>query len=248
MKDDRRDQLQEQYEEAAFSLLMDQYAEEEGKRLLLEFEEAERKGDVPEIPPELDEKCLQLIKGTFAKKRRKDRIRRIARKLTSAAALVLLFLGLATTLVMSVDAIRIPVMNFFLYNETQYSSLFLGEDRNPVPFQENITSKIKSAPLPSDYELIIDRSEDNGTFFLCYQNTEGHLISFTTYLPDCALNYDTENIVQTELTIYDHPAFFIVKDGYRVIWLDSDENMACDFYATNLDENLFWEIVYIIAE
>lgn len=70
MSDQRKQQLVEQYEDLALSMLMEDYAQAEGERLLREFEEAERNGGLPEMPEELDRKCRNLIETSFAKQAR----------------------------------------------------------------------------------------------------------------------------------------------------------------------------------
>ena len=70
MSDQRKQQLVEQYEDLALSMLMEDYAQAEGERLLREFEEAERNGELPEMPEELDRKCRNLIETSFAKQAR----------------------------------------------------------------------------------------------------------------------------------------------------------------------------------
>lgn len=68
MKD--RDTLIEQYDDAVFALLMDEYAEESGAELLRRFQEEADAGLVPEIPGELDRRCMDLIDDEFRSRSR----------------------------------------------------------------------------------------------------------------------------------------------------------------------------------
>lgn len=63
-----REQLQEEYEDALFALLMYDVAELEGRRA---EEENERLRNDPNarVPEDLDRKCLQLINRHFLKKK-----------------------------------------------------------------------------------------------------------------------------------------------------------------------------------
>lgn len=56
--------LMEDYEDAMMRLVMYRVAQEEGKRLLQEAEDLEKSGF--EVPKELDEKCLKLIRDACA--------------------------------------------------------------------------------------------------------------------------------------------------------------------------------------
>lgn len=70
MDDHRKQQLVEQYEDLALSLLMEDYADEEGERLLQDFKAAKRSGELPELPTTLDQKCRKIIDASFAKQNR----------------------------------------------------------------------------------------------------------------------------------------------------------------------------------
>lgn len=57
----RNDPLEKQALDAALARFMDEYARAEGERLWQEFQEAQRTGMAPEMPPELDAACRRLI-------------------------------------------------------------------------------------------------------------------------------------------------------------------------------------------
>ena len=61
MKSEREKTLIENYEEAAFALMMDRKMQEDGEKLL---QENERLGSDPDflLPDGMDERCLRLIK------------------------------------------------------------------------------------------------------------------------------------------------------------------------------------------
>jgi hypothetical protein len=61
MNGKQKEESNEQYEEIVLALLLNEHAEQQGEELLLEFEEACARGEVPEVPFELDQKCRQLI-------------------------------------------------------------------------------------------------------------------------------------------------------------------------------------------
>ena len=76
MSTEKKEDLIEQYEDAAFALMMSNYAEQEGNRLLQEFEEAKARGEVPAVPEELDKKCRKLIHKAYQTERVKARIKK----------------------------------------------------------------------------------------------------------------------------------------------------------------------------
>lgn len=63
-----REQLQEEYEEALFTLMMDYVAQADGKQYL---EENERLKNDPaaQIPESVDQRCLQTIQRAFQRRK-----------------------------------------------------------------------------------------------------------------------------------------------------------------------------------
>lgn len=63
-----REQLQEEYEDALFALMMNYVTEAEGKRLRAE-NEALKQDPTAQIPEHLDQRCLQTIQRAFLRKK-----------------------------------------------------------------------------------------------------------------------------------------------------------------------------------
>ena len=254
MTDKRREMLQEQYEEAALSLMMDEIAEEEGQQLLQQFDLTEQAGELPELPDALDEKNKHLIRDTFHKQNRKERLRRAAKRLTVTCVCVLIFFGLSATLINSVDALRIYVGNFLLSQDERFSTILLSDEAKKER-QENqeqtltMMERLIMAPIPPEYELIIEQYLENGLFFMCLMNQEEDIIQFSAYdMKDSVINVDTEDAKVTETEICGHVATFIEKDEYTLLWLDEENGLLYDLYASNMDYYLFWEIAEVLAQ
>ena len=94
MNDTRREQLLDQYEDAALELLMDEYAEADGERLWNEFLTAEKNGNVAPIPKDLDLKCKQIIRKSLEKSKRKAILSRAKHVFSKAAIFLLIFSSL----------------------------------------------------------------------------------------------------------------------------------------------------------
>lgn len=77
----KRETLIEQYDDAVFALLMDEYAENSGAELLRQYQEALDTGLVPEIPEELDRRCTEAIDTEFRSRRWKAWLKYICRGL-----------------------------------------------------------------------------------------------------------------------------------------------------------------------
>lgn len=247
MKDERRQRLLDQYEDAALQLLMDEYAEAEGERLLKEFEEAERRGEVEDIPEELDQKCRQIIHRSFAAKRRKDKVTSIGKMLGKVAVIVFLLTGFSTTVVLSVEAFRVPVLNYLIKNNIRFTSLLFSDKEEEV--EENPYDEVAIDDfIPSEYRLIKKNVEQKGISSFVYENTDSKIISLQITPSDGMLNYDTENANTVPMKINGHEAIYIEKEGNRIIWFDAERSLIFDLYSNGLNKSEFWEIAYGLAE
>lgn len=247
MSNEHRQALLDQYEEASMMLLMDEYAEADGARLLQEFEEAEKNGEVPEVPATLDAKCRELIQTSFTKQNGIRRFTKLARAFGKAAVFLFAFLGLTATMVFSVDAFRIPVLNFFLDHSERYTSVAF-DDQSQYPAMDSKDLAESIAPLlPSGYQLVSADITGEGMCFILFQDKEEHIISLNTCPSSGQLFIDTEDSAQEEITLNGQRAVFIDKDGYRVIWADADAGSAFDLFANGLDLTTFHKLAYSIS-
>lgn len=246
MDNKHRQELLEQYEEAAMMLLMDEYAEADGARLLYQFEEAEKNGQVPEIPADLDEKCRKLIQDSFAKQERKNRLLQLGKAAGRVAVYVLVLLGLTTSVVLSVDAIRVPVLNFFMEQTERYSTVSFDKTIPTISPEENPLSEQIKAWLSDDYSLVVEEY-NNGETFLVYQNRTNQIISFSVANSVGQQVIDTEDATQEEMTLNNYPAILIKKDGYRLIWSDEKTDLVFDLYANGLELDTFIKLAHRIS-
>lgn len=248
MIDKRRERLIEEYEEAAIRLLMDEYAEIEGEALWQEFEKAVADGEVPDVPKDLDEKCRKLIDSSFSKQRRKHTLIRTTTAIARFAACFCIILGLTTVTVLSVDAFRIPVLNFFMEISSKYSSVSFDESDTTTDIHNHILERVSGAPISEGYQLAAQNMYDDGTISFLYQNENGYLITLEVRPSQGKLYYDTEDATQTDKELCGHSAIFIEKDGFRIIWTNETQDVTFDLFSNGLEENAFWKLAYYLAE
>lgn len=247
MNDEYRKQLIEQYEDAALALLMDEYAETDGERLQRDFEAAEQAGAVPDVPDALDRKCRQLIQNSFNKQKRNAQLRKLSRSAVKAAAFLMILLGLATTMVLSVDALRTPVLRFFLRHEEQYTSITFSEPTASLTPEEQILEKIRSAPIPEGYALT-KQEINNGIIMLSFcENALGKEIWIEAFPASGVLNVDSEDAEYTETTINGYQAFYIEKDGYCITWCDDNLQTVFTLRANGLSKDDFWKLASALS-
>ena len=214
-------------------------------KILKEYEEAKHKGTLPEMPEELEAKCRDLIDEAFGSARRRARVKRIGAAVAKAAMVVLILLGLSTVTVLSVDAFRVPVLNFLIGRNEKYTSINSGEivytEQNTL---ENVIQRVNRF-IPEGYEQISCVSMD-AQYSVVYQNTHNHVIYFTYTKESCTINIDTEDTSYTSLDFGDFSAVFSKKDGCRLIWVDTQSQVSCTLFADGMEESAFWEFAYLL--
>lgn len=181
MKVNHKLELLDQFDDAAFALMMDEYAEAEGERLRMEFEEATRSGMTPAKPDSLDEKCRKQIRREFGKQRRKEYVVRGKSVAVRAAACILVALCISATLIMSVEAFRVPFWRFLMeehgvrtdFDFTDYDTNDKGGVLDePLGMEDPVMMYI-----PVGYRCV-SFEKDHGRIASRYETDDGRYIEF----------------------------------------------------------------------
>lgn len=246
MRDVRTEQLLLQYEDAALGLLMEDYADTEGARVLQAFEAASRQGEIVPLPEDVDAKCLQLIDRAYAKTRRQEAVSKLLRTTGAVLAAVLVLFSLASITVLSVEALRVPVLNFILSKTNRYTSLQLNSGDTPSQAHDGIADLV-AALIPSDYRLVNQSDPDTDMLHLRYANEEGKLILVVVEPASAAILIDTENTQMIEMEVGEHTAFLMQKDGLHILWHDEEAALIYQVFADGLPADDFWILIYGLA-
>lgn len=178
-------ELLDQLDDAAFALMMDEYAEAEGERLRAEFEADMRAGLTPPKPEGLDEKCRKQIKAEYGRARWKEYGVRARKMAVKAAAVLLIGIGIAAATVMSVEAIREPFWRF-ITKEYNVSTVFDFDDnaKNEDDSVKHIDPIETEDPVfmlvPAGYRCVSFETE-NGRIRSRYETEDGEYITFSMY-------------------------------------------------------------------
>ena len=244
MKVNHKLELLDQFDDAAFALMMDEYAEAEGERLRMEFEEATRAGLTPAKPDSLDEKCRKQIRREFGKQRRREYAARGKSLALRAAACILVALCISATLIMSVEAIREPFWRAITKEYGGYIDLNQNGLANSEEQSDDILQAISNDPLfldkPADYNCI-SAIDDNGRLNAIYEKDDGTQIMIGVF-------YQTADGMLMEEDEYTR---HITRDGYtmsyrcddlvkEMVWFDS--KIESTFYVsseTASDEDIY---------
>jgi len=250
MNGERRKQLVEQYENAAMELLMDEYAQADGESLWQDYCAVQSRGDAPEIPEALDQACMRGIRAYFEKEKRHARLKQTMRRICIAACVSILLVAASATLVMSVEALRVPTLNYLLTHFDSFAMLSFSEEaKGWVEDNERIMESIGHL-IPDGYEVELDSPSYYGSVCLVYKNDQGHIISFVAVSMDGSLSVNTENAEVETVIINGYPGMYIEyieKDSCQVVWSNVEQKRTYCLYASALDSKLLWQIVYALA-
>lgn len=230
--------LIEDYEDALMRLVMYRVAQEDGKRLLQEAQELDISGF--EVPKELDEKCLKLIReGCASEKRSKaasleaafeepspHRGLRLYAVVRAAVVAILAAVVLFCAAYALNEDFRVGVLNFFLElreNGTWFS-FQKGGRKNNGAYQPQASGMEGEFPfeftyIPEGYELIKQKVYDLGPegkrYYCGYSAIEDLPREFYFDIGPISegtgLLVDTEDAVVTEITIHGYDGWLIEK-------------------------------------
>ncbi len=213
--------LYEEYEDSLFKLIMHNAATKEGQ-IFLE-EKAKLKND-PEFQPSPAEvrKFNQQLDTHLKRQQVYARKQRILNTINKAAVAMVIMLVVLGSAVMTVEAVRIRVLNFVMNIEPEYTSFAL-EDSDKG--ESTIIDWYKAyAPtfIPAGYE-VSGVSTDQYAKSIEFKNKQGLLITYMELSEGSKPQLDTENASIETININGHEGKLIKKDSLvTLIWSMND--------------------------
>lgn len=241
----------EEYEQIMLALLLNEHAEQQGEELLREFEEACVRGELPEVPAELDRKCRKLIDKKRKRIVRKELLVRSVQTIGRVVTMLFVVLGVCTALVLSVDAMRTPAINLIREQYKQYSSIGgikdltnQGEDSIRGVYDSESLKLLLDNVVPEGYECVNKVDMANNTFFIAYLNSTDNLIVLDSFRRESVIKADTENAEIQSMMICGYDGLYLIKDNLRkVIWYMPENEQFYILWADGLEEKAFWALV-----
>lgn len=216
---DRREELQDRYEDALFALLMDGMAVDEGKKAL---EENERLKNDPaaEVPEEVDKRCRKTIRRRFTQLR----LRAVGRVTGRALCMMAMILGVASFLFVGAFAasstVRATVLNLVVEVFPDSTSFFFTEEQ-----PQDTLRQVTVGWVPEGFTLV-DQGNNDYQSWSIYQGNGGTSLQVICEIGDgITLNVDTENTAYSEIVnINNSEARIYEKEGrLQIIWSTSDK-------------------------
>jgi len=219
--------LEEQYVDASAALIMDQYTKRLSQKLEQEMESDNGFADL-DYPEALDQRCQQLIQEEYTRMRRKKRLLTAKRVLNRAAILFVALIALGGVLFMTVDAIRIPIMNFFIEKQEE-SWHITGSSQDTTIVESPGTStwgftNSYANRMPSEFGVTEILADSEDSFVGIFGNALGQEIRLSINPAGASISVDSENAdITKEVSINNFQGVLIVEREYcRLVWLQDE--------------------------
>lgn len=183
--------LNEAYEDGLFRLVMNEVAEAEGQSLL---EENKALNIDPEnLPTEKDlARFEKLLNAHLKKARRKKQAPKILRRtLVAVASVVIVF----STMMLTVQAFRIQVLNFLINIEPKYTSLGLNSSNNDQSSGKlvvNWANAYMPTYIPKGYKIGSISSTESTKKIVFNNLNNDSTVLYTDYISPYSIAIDTE--------------------------------------------------------
>ena len=186
------------------------------------------------LPETGEKKILNLIN----KQVRKEKVNRILKKLVKIAAIFFIIVTVCTITIISVEALRVPILNLFTYTEEKITDIEFIDNQSNV---EGVSFEDCFEYVPEGFELASEEI-DGLDASLIYTNMDEESIFIDMYYGGSSLGVDTENAEYGEIIINESKGFYSTKNGSANLVFTKNE------YVYSIIANLDLSEIIKIAE
>lgn len=220
MGDARKEQLIRQYEDAALALTQQEQAQEDTH--------------TPDACP---------------KSRKPGLLLRIFRACAIAAVVALAVLGLATATVLSVDALRVPVLNFILDHGGKFAFIDVGFNDAGLEKQFKAMVKTVKANAPEGYAIVNDPATDDAILLIRMENSKEDILHVVANRESTSIKVNTEGAQIQEVELKGgQKGYLIITDCLYCIWHDEAKGLIISVSTMNVEPDEFWKLVNALAK
>lgn len=240
-------ELQDRFSDAAIALMMDQYAQEDGNALLQRYQEV-----ADTMPELLDRHCQRVIQNAHKRTLMRSTLKRAAR----AAACVFLILTLTCPFAMSVEAIRIPVLNFMLKHGKGFTEITFSQDTDSFSALDQLRTLIWMS-IPEGYQFDIENvhtskfrgTETVSSLLVRYEDNQKDILEISILKAKGSINIDSQDSVVTPMDLYGQQAVFVAdEEELRVLWVNESQGQLYSVIGYGTEPDTFWECVHTLSK
>lgn len=227
-----QNELWERYEDAMFTLLMDEVAHQEGQEQL-EWKKQLNDDPSAALPEEVRKKGEQTIRKAFAAQSRRSARHVGFRMFQRIAVAVMLVILTAVCAFAAFPEMRVAVLNMMeqtFSDHTEFEFTAGNEEE-----YASVNFDVQPLWLPDGF-LMTDEGRNNKTVFKTYENgQEGSIFISESEETDLSMAVDTEDAEKQDIKIRDYQGKLIEKDTWRCILFSVPEkNMLVYIDAENV--------------
>lgn len=226
----------ERYVDASVALFMECYCATLSEDIHRQVDQVQ--ADDLAFPAALDDRCRSAIKKEYAVRKRKQSLKSIAKGLRYAASFAVVLLALASVLFISVEAIRVPIINYYIAQSDQYVEFTSRQQEAPDGLANINAEDPLAGLLPEGYELTKLENNLPKSTQAIYKDSDNNSILFSMYPSNTIVRVDSENTqIVKEIQICGYNGLLVVKDGRTTVaWGYESDSKTISIIASSLTE------------
>lgn len=237
---------EEQIRDASLLILMDEYAQADGQKLLSQFEASGMT-----MPDSLDKICQLQLERYRQKSEKSTLLRNTVYRVAKIAAVLMIVCSLSVNLILSVEAIRVPCLNFFIritdyFTEINFSDKQTSRDSGVLPFYP-----------PDEYTVVIQKHNYDdfskirldSILFYGFQKDDGSMLSIESLPAEGSISLDTEDSESVSFFMNGMKAIHIFKNNgeQTIVWFDEPHKRIYNVFCSNMDKDEFLSYLMILS-
>ena len=220
-----KDRIYEELEDKKLELLLQEYAEEEGHRLI---EENNRLRENPNyaVPEAFGRACQEAIEKAAKQEKRKVRWSVVQKSLKRVAVVAIVLCLTGGTLFCTVDAFRFYILNTFSSNSETNTRIDVTE----LPEDMERTNYISKIWLPDGYSHSFSDYSTELFQIHCFRDSDGNTIELVCMSEfSGTYNVDDENADKArDVMVNGNAARLITKDKIQLSWFIPELSIWCN--------------------
>ena len=243
----RRENLEREYEDVLFSLIVDRVMEKEADQLIAENERLKNDPNFV-ISKSMDDKCLDAIHERYNDRKRKRNTSRFRSIAMRAAIFIGVLLIAAAIPIFSVSALRTASINRIVRifgRETVITADNNADNVDPI-------SVLKSPSwFPAGAWRVVFVADEVTVYLVRYEDADENAIVYSEIPAEgSTLSIDTEDSdVKTDVFVNNYKAILAIKEGRTIVtWIDDQNELFCTLEVYGPEEITNSKTVLKIAE
>jgi len=186
-----------------------------------ELEEKKEEIKNTSFPKKLDTWVEEYIKTEEKKEKRIRLIKNIKKQSKRAAIILLIIIAGISTLIFTVEAIRVRVFNFFIERNERYTEIRIEEENNIKTPELDWENYYQPTYMPEGYYF--ESEEDGGLIKILNYSDGKNQIIITQTNNSAGIQIDTEDATTEKININGNEGFLIIKEDRSMIFWHNEE-------------------------